>query len=234
MVDLFYTFEESGVGCEAHQDPDCLCDVKVGPSVPIVKAPRLAPVLDMSTNGANSFILWASMTLGRFEALSGINETVLNEALSLWEGRHNNRPDKGNGYRTKAASMCLKAGLTFEQTARWLSTEVPFLLDLFFPRERHEFILKIEPLIRARKTSRQIADELGIQPVYVVELARRWNVKLPHSGTRLDPALKVKARKMVKTGMSRRAVARALDISETRVSTWCRDLPAKYNGKVSK
>lgn len=233
-MDLLYQFQETGVGCADHQDPACLCDVTPLPGgVPVKVVPDARHYPSFEGNEALRFIVWASTAIGRFEALSGINETVLNEALSIWEGRRSDHDAKSA--RVTAAHRCLRGGLTLEQTARWLSATLFEVMDLFYDRPKHALVLEMEKYVRSGKHSaEEIARLTGCEQKYATALARSWGIRLPHSSVRYGPEVKEKARSMVKSGMSRRAVARALAISETRVSTWCEDLPTLYNGKKSK
>lgn len=228
MDSLVYQFQETGIGCAKHSDPECLCDVKpLKAGVPIVKLPRLHDYPASGGNQGLEFIVWASGTLARFEALAGINETELNDALGLWEGRDARSNSHSAAQKVSAVSKCLQAGLTFEQAARWLSIELPLMMDLLYPRERHALILEIEKLMRAGGSATEIAKVTGTTGQYVTGLARRWNVKMPHSGLRYGPEVQAKARELVKSGKSRRAVGREMGISETRVASWCRDLPGR-------
>lgn len=233
MTDLLYKFEESGVGCAKHADPACLCDVKPLPDgVPIVKVPDPHRYPPNGGNQALRFIVWASTALGRFEALIGVNETDLNIALGIWEGREAETRYHAAAQRQHAVALCLAAGLTIEQTARWLGATTVEVMDLLWPkRSRHELILKVEPMIRARMSAQEIAKATGTDARWVCGVARSWNVSLPHSSIRLGPEIREEARRLVQSGLSRRAAARQLGISETRVSTWTRDLPCKRKGR---
>ena len=217
-----YQFEETGVGCEAHQDPDCLCDVRLLPNpVPVRKfyLPSEAP---RGAADGNSFVAWAERAMGLFEALAGINETGMHEALALWEQRAGGKNQAGN--RTAAVSLALRSGLTLEQAARWFGTTLQVVLDTLVPdRAFQARLLAVEPYVRrGDMTSKEISEATGASAGFIVECARRWNVKLPH-GLRHSPELRAKALAMVKAGMSRRAAARELGVAETCVVRWTRD-----------
>jgi len=228
-----YRFVETGVGCQAHDNPECLCDVTPLPGgVPIVKVPNVSRFPTGLGNAADSLVVWGSDTLGRFEALYGIDQMALNEALALWQGHGKRNNSHGAALQASAVSKCLQAGLSLEQAARWLGTTLHDAMDQLYPRDRHEVILQMEKMIRGRKhSSAEIAAELGLPRTMVSTAASRWGVKLPR--TRVDPRTAEVVR-LVSEGHSRRKVAEMTGVGISAVCKWTTHLPKSPVGRKPK
>lgn len=65
-----YTFNQTGVGCAAHGNPTCLCDVIVSQETKIARVPIMFASIATSENGAphrGNIVGWASTLLACFE-----------------------------------------------------------------------------------------------------------------------------------------------------------------------
>lgn len=67
-----YVFVETGVGCHAHSDPDCLCDVVVGTPAPVaatdISFGRLAEQVMGTSVNAKNITEFASLVFGMCDA----------------------------------------------------------------------------------------------------------------------------------------------------------------------
>ena len=149
----------------------------------------------------------------------------------MWEGKDADRSNSHQAQmRSVAAKKALQAGLTLEQAARWFGTTLTDFMDHLYARDRHELILKLEPHIRARKTTRQIAEATGLKRNYICGVAKAWGVTLPNGNRQRPQEAYDEAYRLVKGGMSRRQAAIQTGISQHCIASLCRDLPGNKRG----
>jgi hypothetical protein len=237
-----YEFEETGVGCTEHSDPDCLCDVDLTryPVTPIsyplgaVLYSRLAADLCESEFDKITFEGWAGWLCAITDEAARVKVDGLVKVLAEFREAEQQGATYGGDQRTfhqKAYATLLSSGYNTTQAAQILATVPEELYKLLGRPGKPTGIallglddfLILEAMIQDGSLSvAEMAKELGASPSVVRAHAIRMNAAPP-------PGVKGKAQlpevtdcinKHNDEGMScRRVVAKVLEETGVKVST---------------
>lgn len=92
-----YTFTETGVGCEAHSDPNCLCDVNIdnpmaAEAVTILFSDIAKQALGAATVSSANIYDWAELVLGLHDKYRELGITEPDRSIQIGVHKGNTTP----------------------------------------------------------------------------------------------------------------------------------------------